>query len=114
MLDDLKYIHEKDVEDTLGIAGRQWKQLQHQFTLSGKAAFGHVHNIVYAAMGGSALAALLVHTWPALPEPFELVRDYDLPQYVDGDTLVIAASYSGNTEETISALAAAEQRGAQI
>jgi hypothetical protein len=31
MLDDLKLIHERDQQDTLGIAERQWQQLQHQF-----------------------------------------------------------------------------------
>lgn len=114
MLDDLKYIHEKDIEDTLGIAAKQGDQLRHEFTLSGKVTFKNIYNVVYGAMGGSALAALLVKTWPALAEPFEIVRDYDVPPYVDGDTLFIAASYSGNTEETLSALSQAEARGAQI
>lgn len=114
MLDDLKYIHEKDVDDTLGIAAKQGDQLRHEFMLSGDAPFGEVHNVVYGGMGGSALAALLVTTWPELRKPFEIVRDYDAPSYVSSDTLFIAASYSGNTEETLSALSQAEARGAQI
>jgi glucose/mannose-6-phosphate isomerase len=114
MLDDLKYIHEKDVEDTLGIAAKQGNQLRHTFSLSGNVAFKNVHTVVYGAMGGSALAALLMKTWPVLPVPFEIVRDYDVPQYVDSGTLFIASSYSGNTEETVSALLQAEARGAQI
>lgn len=114
MLDDLKYIHEKDAADALGIAEKQGDQLRHEFALSGEADFKNVYNIVYGGMGGSALAALLLKTWPVLPEPFEVVRDYDIPAYVDGDTLFIAASYSGNTEETLSALEQAESAGAQI
>jgi glucose/mannose-6-phosphate isomerase len=114
MLDDLKVIHERDAQDVLGIAANQWKQLQHQFTLRGNTSFNDVHTVVYTGMGGSALAALFVHTWPKLDVPFEVVRDYDLPNYVGPNTLVIAASYSGNTEETLSALAEAEARGAQI
>ena len=73
-----------------------------------------VQNIVYAGMGGSALAALLLHTWPPVIVPFEVVRDYDIPAYVGSNTLFIASSYSGNTEETVSALAQAEANGAMI
>ena len=67
MLDDLSYIHERDVEDTLGIAEKQPSQLTHEFQIDGDTSTLHdVHNIVYAAMGGSALAATLVHAWPKL------------------------------------------------
>lgn len=114
MLDDLKNIHERDAQDALGIAEKQAAQLTQEFTLSGNTSFGDIQNIVYAGMGGSALAALLIHTWPKLSLPFEVARDYDLPQYVGPQTLVIAASYSGNTEETLSALEQAEAKGAQI
>lgn len=114
MLDDLHYIHEKDVEDALGVVAKQGAQLREAFTLSGNTAFGEIDNVVYAGMGGSALAALLFTTWPGLSKPFEVVRNYDLPSYVGSKTLVIAASYSGNTEETLSALTAAEAKGAQL
>jgi glucose/mannose-6-phosphate isomerase len=114
LLDDLKYIHDRDAQDALGIAEKQAAQLVQTFELIGNREFGTIHNVVYAGMGGSALAALLVHTWPKLNLPFEVVRDYDLPAYVGPNTLVIAASYSGNTEETLSALVQAEAKGAQI
>lgn len=114
MLDDLKYIHERDAQDALGIAEKQAAQLIETFEFSGNTEFSNINNVVYAGMGGSALAALLVHTWPKLNVPFEVVRDYDLPAYVNSETLVIAASYSGNTEETMSALAQAELAGAQV
>lgn len=114
MLDDLKYIHERDAQDALGIAEKQSQQLLQQFELRGAADIQDVRNVVYAGMGGSALAALLVHTWPKLQIPFEVVREYDLPAYVNEHTLVIAASYSGNTEETLEALQHAETAGAQI
>lgn len=114
MLDDLTLIHQRDSEDLLGIAAKQWQQLLHKFDFEGNKQFGNVYNVVYAGMGGSALAALFVNVWPRLKEPFEVSREYELPPYVDGDTLVIVSSYSGNTEETLSALADAETRGAQI
>jgi glucose/mannose-6-phosphate isomerase len=114
MLDDLKLIHERDAQDTLGIAEKQWQQLLHDFEIKGNQSFADIKNVVYAAMGGSALAASIVPSWPRLSVPFEMVRDYDLPEYVGVGTLVIVASYSGNTEETLSALAEAEEKGAQI
>jgi glucose/mannose-6-phosphate isomerase len=114
MLDNLKLFHEKDTVDTLGATERQYEQLVQKTTVSGRKNFDSVHNVVYAGMGGSALAALFVQVWPGLSEPFEIVRGYDLPGYVAQDTLVIAASVSGNTEETLSALAQAEVKGAQI
>jgi glucose/mannose-6-phosphate isomerase len=113
MLDDLKRIHELDAKDALGIAEREPQQLAYDFAVP-TGLFTGVENVVYAGMGGSALAATLVRTWPTLRLPFELVRDYDIPSYVDGKTLFIASSYSGNTEETLSALQQAETQGAQI
>lgn len=114
MLDDLKYIHEKDTADALGIAQKQGNQLRHEFSLPAGTSFGDVDNIVYAGMGGSALAAQYVKTWPPLPKPFEIVRDYTIPSYVGDRTLFIAASYSGNTEETLQAVTEAAEKGAHI
>lgn len=114
MLDNLKRIHELDQQDALGIAEKEGGQLLYECSLTGNHTFEGVQNVVYGAMGGSALAALLLHTWPQLDIPFEVVREYSIPAYVNEHTLFIAASYSGNTEETISALAEAEARGAQI
>jgi glucose/mannose-6-phosphate isomerase len=112
MLDDLKYIHHRDGQDALGIAERQWQQLEENFDLP--RLEGPFENIVYAGMGGSALAALFSRSWPGYKLPFEVCRQYHAPSYISGRTLFIAASYSGNTEETLSALAEAEQKGAQI
>jgi glucose/mannose-6-phosphate isomerase len=112
MLDDLQYIHERDAQDALGIAEHQHEQLRFEFVID-KFNF-EPSTIVYAGMGGSALAALLSTTWPGYKIPFEVVRNYDIPAYVSSETLFIASSYSGNTEETLSALAQAEEAGARI
>lgn len=112
MLDDLKLIHERDVADTLGIAERQAKQLEETFETSQGPI--EVDNIIYAGMGGSALAAVVSQSWPGYRVPFQIVRDYDIPAYVSDRTYFVAASYSGNTEETISALEQAEAKGAKI
>lgn len=114
MLDDLKLIHERDVLDVLGIAEKQHQQLSNRFELTGIMVSPEIDNVVYAGMGGSVLAAEFVHVWPGVNVPFVIARDYDLPQFVGPKTLVICSSYSGNTEETLSALSQAEQKGAQI
>jgi len=114
VLDDLKMIHERDSQDMLGFAEKQIGQLAHEFELRGDVQSGVIQNVVYGAMGGSALPALFVQSWPQSSVPLEIVRGYDLPAYVDSKTLFIASSFSGNTEETLGALVQAEDRGAQI
>lgn len=112
MLDDLKYIHQKDAQDALGIAEKQWQQLAHTFDVPDLTF--PIENIVYSGMGGSALAARLSQTWPGYSVPFEIVTNYHIPAYVSEKTLFIASSYSGNTEETLSALKEAEGAKAHI
>jgi glucose/mannose-6-phosphate isomerase len=115
MLDDLKMIHERDAQDALGIAEKQWQQLEHAFDLSAwNIEPGTCQNVVFAGMGGSALGALLSTTWPKCTVPFEICRNYEIPSYVDASTLFVASSYSGNTEETVEALRQAEEKQAII
>lgn len=113
MLDDLKFIHERDAQDALGLAEKQWQQLQHNFWFQ-VPVDREFQQLVVAGMGGSALSALIGRSWPGVNIPFEIVRDYELPSYVGYNTLFIASSFSGNTEETLTALTAAEGRGSFI
>ncbi len=78
--------------------------------------FSEVKNIVVTGMGGSAIAGDLARSYLSskLLIPFEIVRNYNLPEYVDDETLVVASSYSGNTEETISAVEDALSRKAMV
>ncbi len=67
--------------------------------------YARISNVVILGMGGSAIGGDIVRRL-ALAEsklPVWVHRDYDLPAFVDASTLVIASSYSGNTEETLSA-----------
>jgi glucose/mannose-6-phosphate isomerase len=115
MLDDLKMIHERDAQDALGVAEKQWQQLKHDYKQNTEnLGFEDCRDIVLAGMGGSALAASIFVSCPGAKVPFEIVRDYNLPQYADKNTLFIASSYSGNTEETLSALNEAEGRNCRI
>src|SRR3989337_2565543 len=113
MLDDLKYIHQRDAQDALGIAEKQWQQLQHDYNVQ-LSLPKPINNIVLAGMGGSALPGVFLQSWPQPNVPLEIVRNHSLPRYVGPNTLFIASSYSGNTEESLSALNEAEKRGAQI
>ncbi|MEN2992548.1 MAG: SIS domain-containing protein [Bacteroidia bacterium] len=72
--------------------------------------------IATLGMGGSAFGAEIVRAWarPYLKLPWEIIRDYRLPAWVDSATLVIAASYSGMTEETLAATEEALRRGASV
>lgn len=75
-----------------------------------------VKNIVLAGLGGSGIGAEIVANYidKQLQVPLVICKDYFLPGFVDEHTLVIACSYSGNTEETILALQEAHSRNAQI
>ncbi len=113
MLDDLKMIHQRDAQDALGVAEKQWQQLLHEYQVS-SIKYQGIENVVLAGMGGSGWPAIYLQVWGEPKVPFEIVRNYDLPAYVGKDTLFISSSYSGNTEETLSALDEAEARGAQV
>lgn len=112
MLDDLRMIHERDAQDALGLAERQWQQLDHDYVLPDSFRPDSIRSITYAAMGGSALAAEVAKRWLDIAQPFDTIREYDLPASVAEDTLCIIASYSGNTEESIECLRQALARGA--
>ena len=71
--------------------------------------------IVLCGMGGSALAAELIKDYVAQHIPFQTCHEYELPVGIEyTTTLVIASSYSGNTEETISALRDAQKKGCTV
>jgi glucose/mannose-6-phosphate isomerase len=63
-------------------------------------------NIIITGMGGSAIGGELLKDWARnkAPVPIEINRDYTLPAYADKRSLVVIVSYSGETEETLSAL----------
>ncbi len=67
--------------------------------------FSHINKVVILGMGGSAIGGDLIGSY-VLNEarvPVILHRDFSIPAFVDEDTLVIASSCSGATEETLSA-----------
>ena len=73
-------------------------------------------NIVCAGLGGSAIGADIMRSYTAgeAQIPISVLRNYTLPNFVGKASLVIVSSYSGNTEETLSAYRDARNRGAKI
>lgn len=71
-------------------------------------------NVLLLGMGGSAIGGDVVRASVEgeCPVPVVVQRGYEVPAWTDDATLVIATSYSGNTEETLSAVTDALDRGA--
>jgi glucose/mannose-6-phosphate isomerase len=70
--------------------------------------------VVVAGMGGSAVGGrlALAALGPRLTRPFAVADGYRLPSWVGAEHLVLCSSYSGGTEETLSAYDDALERGA--
>jgi glucose/mannose-6-phosphate isomerase len=62
-------------------------------------------NIIVAGMGGSGIGGELLKDWARdkAQVPIEVSRDYSLPAYANEKSLVLVTSYSGETEESLSA-----------
>ncbi len=74
------------------------------------------NQVVVVGMGGSAIAGDLVRCFSVdqSPVPITVVRNYELPASVNENSVVIVSSFSGNTEETLSAFQQALDRNASI
>ncbi len=72
--------------------------------------------VIVCGMGGSAIGGDLVRTLiePECTIPFQCIRGYDLPGWIGEKTLVIVSTYSGGTEETLSAFVQALERNSTI
>ena len=79
-------------------------------------AHDDVANVVVLGIGASGLAGdmLAAVAAPFMPVPLVVTKGYEPPSFVDPSTLVIAISFSGDTEETVQALMTAVEAGAQI
>ena len=78
-----------------------------------KKSYDH---LIFLGMGGSAIAGdfLKCYLHQEFPIPFLVNRNYSLPDFIGPKTLVIACSYSGDTEETIAATKTAVKAKATI
>ncbi|HHV18438.1 MAG TPA: bifunctional phosphoglucose/phosphomannose isomerase [Thermoanaerobacterales bacterium] len=78
--------------------------------------FHNIINVVITGLGGSAIGGDLIRmiTADRAQIPIIINRDYNLPAFVDERTLVVTSSYSGNTEETLTAYEHAKNKKAKI
>lgn len=116
-LKDIKSIDSQNMWEFLTTFPKQWKEaVKNTKDIELSIDKEDISNICFAGMGGSAMGADLIRSfcYDSSPYPIQVVRHYEIPEWVDEDTLFIACSFSGNTEETLKALTAAREKGAQI
>jgi glucose/mannose-6-phosphate isomerase len=84
--------------------------------VSGLPVAEGITSVVALGMGGSGIGneVLAAIAGPVLGIPVVVGKDYELPAFVGAGTLVFAASFSGNTEETLAAAGTALEQGARL
>ncbi|MGP6206489.1 bifunctional phosphoglucose/phosphomannose isomerase [Cuniculiplasma sp. SKW3] len=92
---------------------KQVMDLENQVKLKDKFKLESHSSVTIAGMGGSGVSGRI---FSALyqKEIVNIVDGYNLPEFVNKDTFFIAVSYSGNTEETISVVNQARERGIKV
>jgi glucose/mannose-6-phosphate isomerase len=75
-----------------------------------------ISNVLLCGLGGSGIGGAIVAKFAqsSAKIPFVICNDYHIPSFVNNETLVIASSYSGDTEETLTAVKEAQFKGAEI
>jgi len=81
-----------------------------------RTKYSGVEKIIVTGLGGSAISGDVFHTLfqDQISIPYFVNRNYTLPKFCDSKTLVVACSYSGNTEETLSSFDEALNYGCKI
>ncbi|MFN5324132.1 MAG: bifunctional phosphoglucose/phosphomannose isomerase [Bacteroidota bacterium] len=95
-------------------------QLRQAMEIGSKAVFSkpnqEIRNVLITGLGGSGIGGSIVSQLVEreICVPITVNKDYFIPSFVGPSTLVIVSSYSGNTEETISAMELCMSKGATI
>lgn len=100
--------------ESLGLQCRQaWDEVS---KIKIPKTYKSIDKILINGMGGSGLGGHIINSVfrEQLRVPMGVINSYRLPAYVDKRTLYIISSYSGTTEEPLSTLEKARQRGAKI
>ncbi|GAG94380.1 unnamed protein product, partial [marine sediment metagenome] len=120
ILNSREAVAKVDKSNVLGSIEQLGDQVQHVWEIAEKieidSSYQDVNNIVVAGMGGSALGTDVIQSVfsDEIKLPITIVPHYEMPNFVNEKTLVIASSYSGNTEEAIAAAKDAIQKGAKV
>lgn len=107
-LDDRKVLKELDKSDCYSSILKFPDQILSAFDLAAgipvNPEFKNLSSVYYCGMGGSAYPGRIIKYlyFNSLKVPLEIVDNYELPASVNKNSLVFCASYSGNTEETLS------------
>lgn len=118
MLDEPERMAELDPTGMTGLIERYPEQVAEalQLPLPDLSALdgATIKKVLFLGMGGSGAGGelavqLLDEAGTAVGR---VVHDYDAPTWVDGETLIIATSFSGGTEETLAALATCREQAA--
>jgi len=118
-LDDKEKIKQLDKSNVYGSVEELHKQCVHAWEdtkdLTVPSSYQKVNKILLTGMGGSGLGARIIESvyGASLKFPLARLNDYDLPNWVDDDTLVICSSFSGTTEETVENAKQSQARGAK-
>jgi len=119
MIDSAENIKAIDAGNMLDLVGQMPEMLEKGWAISDEINITRsddIKNLVIAGMGGSAISGDIVAAIlrDQAGFPVHVNRNYTCPKFVGKGTLFIAVSYSGNTEETLSAFKKALERGANI
>lgn len=120
ILDNKKDILKLDSKNMLGSIELFGKQIEQVWSVAKKlkipAGYKKIDNIVVVGMGGSALGAHVIKELfkKELAVPVEIINHYNVPAFAGKNTLVIASSYSGTTEEAINAAQEAQAKKAKV
>ncbi len=119
-LDSREEIKKLDQSNVLGSIEALPDQIQDAWAKASQIKlpqeYSQVDNIVVVGMGGSALSTHIIkHLYKKeLKLPLEVYNHYEIPAYVNSNTLVILSSYSGNTEEVLEAAVEASLKTKKI
>ncbi|MBT4433343.1 SIS domain-containing protein [Candidatus Falkowbacteria bacterium] len=113
----IQKLDKKNMYSSIASLSSQCKQvLEEQNSIKIPSNYKNIDNIIVSGMGASNLGGYIIKNLykQELKVPIEIVKDYNLPNYVNKKTLCIISSYSGTTEETLSTLKEARKKGAKI
>jgi glucose/mannose-6-phosphate isomerase len=119
-LDNVKQIKNLDpakVGESIELLPSQMNQvLDESYLIKIPKEYKNINRIVINGMGGSNLGARIIKyaLMDTLKVPLIIEPGYDIPGYVDKNTLYIISSYSGTTEEPLSVYKEVKKRGAKI
>jgi len=109
-----------DQSDMKGAISGFPRQIKDSFSIMSnwvpKNKYQNIENIVVLGMGGSAIGGDVARVIAQndCSVPIFVNRSYNIPKWVGSKTLILASSYSGETEETLSAFAQCRERNCPI